>query len=137
MTEFGRIVVLKKDGTEGGFFDIDSTDVTFGRDKESDIRIKNSSVSRLHARISIDENKNVIDDSIPVVIITISKFSTIYISFHSVSQCMLIHLSKTNPTFVNGNDVADSTVLQHGDIICVAEREFVFQNGKASHIIRN
>ena len=61
MTEFGRIVVLKKDGTEGGVFEIDSSDVTFGRDKESDIRIKNSSVSRNHAKISIDENKNVIN----------------------------------------------------------------------------
>lgn len=56
--EYGRIVVLKKDGTEGAFFGVTS-DISIGRDRECDIRIKLTSVSRRHARIFIDENGNV------------------------------------------------------------------------------
>jgi hypothetical protein len=56
--EYGRIAVIKKDGTEGAHFIIHN-DITFGREKNSDIRIKLNSVSREHAKISIDENGHV------------------------------------------------------------------------------
>ena len=56
--QYGRILVLKKDGSEGAFFEIES-DISIGRDRECDIRIKLTSVSRRHARIFIDENGNV------------------------------------------------------------------------------
>lgn len=56
--EFGRIVVLMKDGTEGSALGV-TGDVHFGRDKSSDIRIKLPSVSRDHALLSVDQNGQV------------------------------------------------------------------------------
>ena len=53
--EYGRIVVLLKDGSEGSALSV-TGDVQFGRDKSSDIRIKLSSVSREHALLSVDQN---------------------------------------------------------------------------------
>ncbi len=73
--------------------------VTFLRDKESDIRIKLTSISRQHARIFVDEN----------------------------GQCNLEHLSKTNPTILNGSAVKDVIVLQDGDKISFGDRQFVFR----------
>ena len=68
LSEHGRIVVLKKDGTEGAFFDITREDIIIGRDANCDIRIKLPSVSRKHVRIYLDENGEVcsiIDNFIP------------------------------------------------------------------------
>jgi pSer/pThr/pTyr-binding forkhead associated (FHA) protein len=56
--EFGRIVVLMKDGSEGSALAL-TKDVLFGRDKTADIRIKLNSVSRQHAMITIQENGQV------------------------------------------------------------------------------
>ena len=58
---YGRIVVCNKQNSSEGakFFEITSGVTTFGRCKESDIRIKIDSVSRQHAQITIDENGNV------------------------------------------------------------------------------
>ena len=56
--EYGRIVVMLKDGSEGSALGV-TGDVTFGRDKASDIRIKLASVSREHACISVDQNGQV------------------------------------------------------------------------------
>ncbi len=50
-----RIVIIKKDGEKGSSFGI-TQDITFGREKDCDIRIKLSSVSRLHAKIETDQN---------------------------------------------------------------------------------
>ena len=100
---FGRVTVMRSDGSEGGFVDITS-DVLFGRDKTVDIRIKRETVSRQHARISIDENRN----------------------------CSLIHLSKLNSTFLNGNIITGTQRLQNGDRISIGERQFVFQNDKST-----
>lgn len=62
--EYGRIVVLLKDGSEGSALGI-TGDVQFGRDKSSDIRIKLASVSREHAMISVDQNGQVLLEVIP------------------------------------------------------------------------
>lgn len=97
---FGKVVVVKKDGSQGAFFDVTS-DVTIGRDKSCDIRIKLSAVSRHHAKMSIDEN----------------------------GHCILESISKTNPTFLNGSTMADISRLQDGDVITVGDRSFIFQNG--------
>ena len=56
--EYGRIVVLLKDGSEGSALSV-TGDVQFGRDKSSHIRIKLASVSREHALISVDQNGQV------------------------------------------------------------------------------
>lgn len=59
MEEFGQIIVVKKDGTHGSPYGI-SSDVVFGRDKESDIRIKLTTVSRKQAMISIDKENGMV-----------------------------------------------------------------------------
>ena len=56
---FGHLVVLKKDGTSGGVFDITKNLIVIGRDIKSDIRIKNSAVSREHVKIIVDQNGHV------------------------------------------------------------------------------
>lgn len=75
--------------------------VMFHRDKSADIRIKLSSVSREHVQIVIDEN----------------------------GQCVLNHLSKTNPTLLNGEEVVRNVVLRHDDKITIGERIFCFKSG--------
>jgi pSer/pThr/pTyr-binding forkhead associated (FHA) protein len=67
--EYGRIVVLLKDGSDGSALSI-TGDVQFGRDKSSDIRIKLASVSREHALLSVDQNGQVSQchtSSLPVI----------------------------------------------------------------------
>lgn len=96
--EYGKLVILKKDGTEGPYFDI-TKDFTIGRDKNCEIRIKLDCVSRIHSKISIDENGN----------------------------CVLNHLSKTNPTLINGQSINDCSSLNDGDKISIGDREFIYQ----------
>ena len=98
---FGRLVVLKKDGSEGAFFDITS-DITIGRGTDCDIRVKMPSISRLQSRILIDEN----------------------------GHCNIENLSATNPTVLNGESVAESVVLKHMDEINIGGRLFTFQHGE-------
>ena len=54
--EYGRIVVFSKEGNESSHFTLSTNSTSIGREKESDIRIKVSNVSRLHAKIVVDEN---------------------------------------------------------------------------------
>jgi pSer/pThr/pTyr-binding forkhead associated (FHA) protein len=101
-SEFGHLAIMKKDGSEGPHFSI-TTDVIIGRDRTADIRIKLSSVSREHAQIVIDEN----------------------------GQCRLQHLSKTNPTVLNGAEVIEESILLNDDDeISIGERSFRFRSGE-------
>ena len=94
-----HLVVIKKDGTEGGIFEI-TGDLSFGRGAECDIRIKNASVSRLHAKIVVNAN-----------------------------DCVLNHLSSTNVTLINDKEITSKYVLGDGDRILIAERIFVYRKG--------
>ena len=101
MPSFGKVIVVKKDGSEGAFFDIES-DITIGRDKSCDIHMKLNSVSRTHAKMFIDEN----------------------------GCCNLENLSKTNPTFVNGKPILGVHILNNKDQITIGDRSFVFQSSE-------
>ena len=99
---YGELVVIGKDKSEGTAYDI-YDDVTIGRDKGSDIRIALKTVSRVHAKITIDVD----------------------------GRCVLTNYSKTNPVILNGTALEDkdsSTMLEHGDIFTVAERDFMYKN---------
>ena len=100
--EYGRILVVKKDGVGCGGSCPITGDITFGRDKDSDVRIKLPSVSRNHAKITVDQN----------------------------GFCIIVNISQTNPTLVNGTPVQSSQILNNGDEITVVERQFIFQNGQ-------
>jgi pSer/pThr/pTyr-binding forkhead associated (FHA) protein len=47
-------------------------------------------------------------------------------------QCCLKHLSKTNPTRVNGVEITQETILQNRDEISIGERKFIFETGETS-----
>jgi len=100
-----RLVVWKKDGTNGAGFAITkvSDGITIGREKDSDIRIKIPSVSRLQAKIIVNNDG--------------------YVELHNIS--------KTNPTYVNDEPI-ESIVLRNGDIIAISERKFIFQGNEGS-----
>ncbi len=100
--EFGRLLVISKEGNNaGGIFPI-TKDCTIGRDKACDIRIKLNSVSREHVKIVVDQNGN----------------------------CILNHLSKTNQTLFNDTVLECSAVLKEDDKFILGERTFIFQSSK-------
>eukprot|EP01041_Mallomonas_annulata_P008673 gene8673-17905_t len=96
--EYGRILVMKRDGSTGGYMPITS-DLSFGRDVSCEVLIKLPSVSRFHARILVDDGK-----------------------------CILVPQSTTNPTQLNGKIIANNYVLRDGDVIDIRERRFVFKS---------
>lgn len=97
----GRIVVIQKDGSEGAGFDVMTEKVTFGRDKDCDIRLKIPLVSRKHADLHVDEN----------------------------GQCVINNVSSTNNTYVNKKAISCETILNDRDVISIGDREFVFISG--------
>ncbi len=76
------------------------------RSAECDIRIKNTSTSRFHAKIRLDEN----------------------------FDCTLENLSTTNATTINDTEFTATVPLKDGDRINIAERIFVFRKGKMYRI---
>ena len=50
----GVVLSIRRDGTKGPGFPIKNGETLFGRDKEADVRIKISSVSRKHCKIIAD-----------------------------------------------------------------------------------
>ena len=103
-TCYGYIAVIDKSGIEGPLdsaFEINSDEVTIGRIKGNDIRIKINIVSRIHAKVLVDQN----------------------------GACTLLNLSKTNPTLLNDVPIVGeaSVVLQDQDVFTVGERKFKFR----------
>ena len=103
-----RLVVWRKDGTGGAGFHITKLPdgISIGREKDSDIRIKIPSVSRLQAKIIVNNDG--------------------YVELHNIS--------KTNPTYVNDQPI-ESIVLRNGDIIAISERKFIFQGNDGNSIV--
>lgn len=46
---------------------------------------------------------------------------------------MLKHLSKTNPTRINGIEVTEDVILKNRDEISIAERKFIFETGETRY----
>ncbi|KAM6443735.1 proliferation marker protein Ki-67 isoform 2-T3 [Liasis olivaceus] len=99
MPLFGKIVVIKRNGTDGTHFPLTANSCLFGRKKECDIRIQMPQVSKEHCKIEINENK----------------------------EAVLFNLSSTNPTQLNGNQFQDPTHLNHGDVLTIIDRSFRFE----------
>ena len=99
---YGELIIIGKDKTEGAAYDI-FDDVTIGREKGSDIRVNLKTVSRVHAKITIDVN----------------------------GRCSITNYSSTNPCILNGTQLEGkdtSTLLEHGDIFTIGERDFKYKN---------
>ncbi|XP_058044707.1 proliferation marker protein Ki-67 [Ahaetulla prasina] len=99
MPFLGKIVVIRRNGTDGTHFPLTANSCLFGRKKECDIRIQLPQVSKEHCKIEVNENK----------------------------EAVLFNLSSANPTQLNGNLFQDPTHLKHGDILTIIDRSFRFE----------
>ena len=97
----GRLSLTKSDGTVR-YFNIKRS-ILIGRGSECDIRIKVKTVSRVHCKVRVVAETPV--------------------------QFVLENVSTTNFTVLNAMEVSGQVALRDGDIITVAERNFVFQVG--------
>ncbi|XP_039626104.1 proliferation marker protein Ki-67 isoform X5 [Polypterus senegalus] len=104
MTVHGKIVIIKRNGSDGTEFPLTMPLCMFGRKPDCDIRIQLPHVSKEHCKLEINENKAVI----------------------------LTNLSLVNPTCVNGNIVPEPKQLKHGDIITIIDRSFRFEYPNAT-----
>ncbi|XP_060719223.1 proliferation marker protein Ki-67 isoform X1 [Tachysurus vachellii] len=98
MPLLGKIVVIKRNGTDGTEFPLTAS-CLFGRKLDCDIRIQLPQVSKEHCRIEFNENKELI----------------------------LTNLSSVNPTRINGEVLQQSERLKHGDLITIIDRSFRFE----------
>lgn len=94
----GRLCTINEDGTQGVSFKMKTAEMSIGREKSNDVVIPLSSVSRSHAKISMDEN------------------GLFFIS----------NLSKTNQTFLNGNLLTGHQHLSDHDVISIADHQFIY-----------
>ncbi|XP_065528556.1 proliferation marker protein Ki-67 isoform X2 [Lathamus discolor] len=99
MTLFGKIVVIKRNGTDGISFPLTASSCLFGRRTECDIRIQLPQVSKEHCKIEVNENK----------------------------EAILTNLSTVNPTQLNGAGFQQPVTLKHGDVVTIIDRSFRFE----------
>ncbi|XP_063261168.1 proliferation marker protein Ki-67 isoform X2 [Prinia subflava] len=99
MPRYGKIVVIKRNGTDGIVFPLTSTSCLFGRKTECDIRMRLPWVSNEHCKIEINENK----------------------------EAVLTNLSTVNPTQLNGACLEQPVSLKHGDVLTIIDRSFRFE----------
>ncbi|XP_039234884.1 proliferation marker protein Ki-67 isoform X2 [Pipra filicauda] len=99
MPRYGKIVVIKRNGTDGIVFPLTSTSCLFGRKTECDIRMRLPWVSNEHCKIEINENK----------------------------EAVLTNLSAVNPTQLNGVCCEQPVPLKHGDVLTIIDRSFRFE----------
>eukprot|EP00624_Nannochloropsis_granulata_P006315 evm.model.NODE_46620_length_32521_cov_40.639156.7 len=105
----GNVVVIRRNGKDGGHFPLSRGQATIGRHEGCDIRIALPWVSRKHAELRVEEVEE--DEE---VVVTLTNYSEV------------------NPTMVNGKKLSKgnkkSTVrLEHGDVFVVADRSFRFE----------
>ncbi|XP_068807526.1 proliferation marker protein Ki-67 isoform X3 [Struthio camelus] len=99
MPLFGKIVVIKRTGTDGIHFPLTASSCLFGRKIECDIRIQLPQVSKEHCKIEVNENK----------------------------EAILTNLSTVNPTQLNGGCFQQPVALKHGDVFTIIDRSFRFE----------
>ncbi|XP_064370448.1 proliferation marker protein Ki-67 isoform X3 [Dromaius novaehollandiae] len=99
MPLFGKIIVIKRNGTDGIHFPLTANSCLFGRKAECDIRIQLPQVSKEHCKIEVNENK----------------------------EAILTNLSTVNPTQLNGSCFQQPVPLKHGDVFTIIDRSFRFE----------
>ncbi|XP_069755757.1 proliferation marker protein Ki-67 isoform X2 [Narcine bancroftii] len=99
MSLYGKIIVIKRTGTDGYNYPLTSSSCLFGRKTECDVRIQLPHVSKEHCKLEVNENNEVI----------------------------LINLSEVNQTLLNGKVVRHSERLKHRDTFTVIDRSFRFE----------
>ncbi|XP_071896315.1 uncharacterized protein [Anas platyrhynchos] len=99
MPLFGKIIVIKRNGTDGIHFPLTASSCLFGRRTECDIRIQLPQVSKEHCKIEVNENE----------------------------EAILTNLSTVNPTQLNGSCFQQPVPLKHGDVLAIIDRSFRFE----------
>ncbi|XP_015723045.1 proliferation marker protein Ki-67 isoform X3 [Coturnix japonica] len=99
MPLFGKIIIIKRNGTDGIYFPLTASSCLFGRRTECDIRIHLPQVSKEHCKIEVNENK----------------------------EAILTNLSTVNPTQLNGDYFQQPVALKHGDVLTIIDRSFRFE----------
>ncbi|XP_042674574.1 proliferation marker protein Ki-67 isoform X2 [Centrocercus urophasianus] len=99
MPLFGKIIIIKRNGTDGIYFPLTASSCLFGRRTECDIRIHLPQVSKEHCKIEVNENK----------------------------EAILTNLSTVNPTQLNGGYFQQPVPLKHGDVLTIIDRSFRFE----------
>ncbi|XP_065602535.1 proliferation marker protein Ki-67 [Cyrtonyx montezumae] len=99
MPLFGKIIIIKRNGTDGIYFPLTASSCLFGRRTECDIRIQLPQVSKEHCKIEVNENK----------------------------EAILTNLSTVNPTQLNGDYFQQPVPLKHGDVLTIIDRSFRFE----------
>lgn len=93
-----KIVVIKRNGTDGPQFPLRTNECLFGRKPECDIRIQLPNVSFEHALVKIDNDRKI----------------------------KLINLSSSNQTLVNGKSITEAEI-KHLDVLTISDRSFRFE----------
>ncbi len=96
LVQHGRLVLLDEKGKFVEEFELDSSEVSIGRDSENNIPVDHPSISRIHCFITRKEEFYEIKDN-----------------------------DSTNGVLVNGKKVKKA-ILNNGDIIKLGDKEFVF-----------
>ncbi|XP_049737571.1 proliferation marker protein Ki-67-like [Elephas maximus indicus] len=100
MAPLGRVVIIRRTGIDGTHFPLSRNSCLFGRGTECDIRIQLPMVSKQHCKIEMRQQ-----------------------------EALLINLSDSIPTQLNGAYVNHPVVLKNGDIITIVDRSFRFECG--------
>ncbi|XP_049731686.1 proliferation marker protein Ki-67-like [Elephas maximus indicus] len=100
MAPLGRVVIIRRTGMDGTHFPLSRNSCLFGRGTECDIRIQLPMVSKQHCKIEMRQQ-----------------------------EALLINLSDSIPTQLNGAYVNHPVVLKNGDIITIVDRSFRFECG--------
>ena len=97
-TTFGNIIVIRKNGLDGSCAPLEERETLFGRHPDCDIRIQINTVSRKHAKITVDEDNKV----------------------------WLHPLSEAQPTIHNDKILTSPILLQDKDVFDICGRLFRF-----------
>ncbi|KAK3575801.1 hypothetical protein CHS0354_000052 [Potamilus streckersoni] len=93
---FAKIVVIKRNGSDGAHFPLTATSCLFGRGNECDIRIQIPQVSKEHCRVTVNED----------------------------GEVFLTNLSEVNPVFLNNKPLHSTAQLKHSNVFTIVDRSF-------------
>ncbi|BFZ01708.1 hypothetical protein BsWGS_04747 [Bradybaena similaris] len=97
---YGKVIVIKRNGTDGAHFPLTAKCCVFGKGLDSDIRIQLPTVDTSQCQILIDDKEHVFIQS----------------------------TTTTSSTLINDKVLSGAlTALSHGDIITIVDRKFRFE----------
>ena len=122
LTMYGSIVVIKRNGKDGGVYEIDEEHITFGRDEGCNIRLQLPTVSKMHASLHVDALDYTVRTSLARAFLATPRSCSRY---RHRQQVWLENESQTHATFLNDKTVGDTAIEVHdGDVISIVDRRF-------------